>query len=222
MVLVPGKTEGARLEELRSLVPHHVLYGPDCSGLGRLLLVPEQGVGPLHAGRYLGVGGSLVDGRHEVLGVEAGPVQHDGVPPDLGPHHVRLLVIAERYPHDGSGVVESLLETQQTAVSHEDLEVRVGQEVLLGDPGLEDHVTGQVRHLLPVPLPDDRVAQLGEGLEEHLHPLLSHLTRLDGGPEGDVDHSLWMTVHDLLEMKGERPTFPAVNTSDLQSVGSQD
>ena len=182
----------------------------------------------LHAGRYLWVGGRLVDGSHEILSVEVGPVQHDGVPSALRPHHVGLLVFTEWYPHDGSGVVEGLLETEQTAASDEDLEVRVGQEVLLGDHGLEDHVTGQVRHHLPVPLPDDRVVQLGEGLQEHLHFLLSHLTRLHCGPEGDVDHSLRMTVHDLLEVRRDRTTCTGYLRSQscsepaLRDCGSRD
>lgn len=90
-------------------------------------------------------------------------------------------------------MVESLLKTEQTAVSDEDLEVVVGEEVLLGEPGLEDHVTGQVRHLLPGPLPD----QPEESHQDHLHLLLSHPTRLDGGP-GPASSGGEETEDDLL------------------------
>ena len=85
--MVPGQTDRAGLEELGSLVSHHVLDSPDCPLLRRLLLVSEQGVGSLHVGRDVGVAGGLVDGGHEAGGVEGWPVQHDGVAIPLRPHH---------------------------------------------------------------------------------------------------------------------------------------
>ena len=106
-------------------------------------------------------------------------------------------------------------------MSDEDCEVRMSEEVLLGDPGLEDDVTGQASHLLPVPLPDDGVLQLGERLQEHGHLLLPHLTRSDGGPEGDIDDALGVAVKYLLEVGRQRPTISAMNPSHLYGVGGQ-
>ena len=100
-------------------------------------------------------------------------------------------------------------------MSDEDLEVVVSQEVLLGQPGLEDDVTGQPSHLLTVPLPDDGVLQLGERFQEHGHLLLPHLTRFDRGPEGDIDDALGVAVKYLLEVGRKRPTLPAVDPSHL-------
>ena len=111
VILVPGQTDRAGFEELGSLVSHHILDSPDCSLLRRLLLVSEQGVGSLHVGSYVGVAGSLVDGGHELGGVEGWPLQHDGVTIPLRPHHVRLLVVTQWYPHYGCGVEQRLLHT---------------------------------------------------------------------------------------------------------------
>ena len=112
MILVPGQAERGRFEELGALVPHHILYPPHCPGLGRLGLVHKQLMSSDHLPPHVGVSGGLLDGGHQVLRVEAGPVQHHSVAPPLRPHHVGLLVVTQRYPHQGGGVVQTLLQTE--------------------------------------------------------------------------------------------------------------
>ena len=111
MILIPSQAQAPGPEELSAAVSDGVLNPPDSSGLRGLLLVEEETVGRVHSGPHLRVSGGLDDGGQEVPGVQGRPVQHDSVASPLCPHHVRLLVVTQWYPHYGCGVEQRLLHT---------------------------------------------------------------------------------------------------------------
>ena len=88
-------------------------------------------------------------------------------------------------------------------MSHEHLDVPVGQEGGLGQPGGDEDIVRGVRHL-SLPLPDHFLLQPGENVQHHLSFILRHLGGSDDGPEGHEDDSVLGGLHEGGEVVGER------------------
>ena len=50
----------------------------------------------------------------------------------------------------------------------------------------------------PIPFPDNLLLEHAEGLDKLLSLGLAHRAGGDGGPEGDVDHTFWRIIQELL------------------------
>ena len=92
---------------------------------------------------------------------------------------------------------------------NKNLEVGVGQQVLLGEPGHGEQVGWWVGQDA-LPAPDDRQLQPAEHLEEELRHLRRHVLRLEGGAKRDKHCPKSGVVKNYLERDGKATSWSQV------------
>ena len=159
----------------------------------------------------------LGDSGNKAVSGQGVPVLLDAVSQPFRPQHVWPLVSGEWKPNNSHFVLDRLGETAEPTVGDEHLEVGVGKEVLLWEPGHRKQVDRRVRQDA-TPSPDHRQLESAKDFNKELRHLRRHVLCLEGGAKRDENRPTGGVVKEHLEVSRKGPCWSQVQSSNLNYV----
>jgi len=171
-ILMQGDEGAVGLQMPRPTMPDYVL-DPEGGLVQRMYGIIAESLRYLQSTTFvLGIVDQSLDIAHQVISGEFGEHQRSGIALPHRFNSVPVLIPVQGYAQHRNTPVNTLLGSKNTAVRDEELDIRMGQNVVLGQPFLDHHIRGQITNGIVLELPNHLLLELAECLENQRRFLL--------------------------------------------------
>jgi len=189
-ILIQGHEGALRLQMPCPTMSDGVLY-PEGGLIQRMYGIIAETLRDLQSTTFvLRIVDQSVDIPHQIVGGEFGEHQRTGITLPHRFDRVSVLISIERYTQHRDTPVDALLGSKNTTMRDEELDIRMGQNVVLGHPLLDHHIRGQITYGIILKLPNHLLLELAKGLENQSCLLGRQISAFHIRTHTEVDHSI--------------------------------